>query len=133
MMRGADLWAVAVREPAGDVHVESHDIDSVANRHPILARSRSCAAIIVLGQSLAIGVRALSISANQSLEEDEQLSRRQVGVALAVAMIVFIGDLRPGADHAVRLGRRTRRLDGVLVNVARGRVPRGAVPRLPRG
>jgi uncharacterized protein YqhQ len=37
MMRGRDVWAVAVRRPAGDLHIESHDIDSVAKRHPALA------------------------------------------------------------------------------------------------
>ena len=30
MMRGSDHWAVAVREPAGTVYVESHAIDSIA-------------------------------------------------------------------------------------------------------
>ena len=48
MMRGADHWAVAVRRPAGDIHVESHEIDSVASgtrswRKPFLR------GIIVLG------------------------------------------------------------------------------------
>ena len=38
MMRGADHWAVAVRKPAGDIYVESHDIDSVAKRHPFFAK-----------------------------------------------------------------------------------------------
>ncbi|MGZ8578595.1 MAG: DUF1385 domain-containing protein [Actinomycetota bacterium] len=90
MMRGADHWAVAVREPAGDIHVESHAIDSVASRHPFLKRP-FLRGIIVLGQSLAIGVKALMISANHSLEEEEQLTSRQVGISLAIAMLIFVG------------------------------------------
>jgi uncharacterized protein YqhQ len=35
MMRGQDHWAVAVREPAGDIYVESHDVDSLAARQKI--------------------------------------------------------------------------------------------------
>ena len=89
MMRGARHWAVAVRRPAGDVHVESHQIESVADRHPIL-RKPGLRGVIVLGQSLAIGVRALMIAANQSVEDEEQLTKRQVGVSLAIAMIFFI-------------------------------------------
>ena len=89
MMRGARHWAVAVRRPAGDVHVESHHIESVADRHPIL-RKPGLRGVIVLGQSLAIGVRALMIAANQSVEDEEQLTKRQVGVSLAIAMIFFI-------------------------------------------
>jgi uncharacterized protein YqhQ len=90
MMRGARHWAVAVRRAAGDVHVESHDIHSVADRHPIL-RKPGLRGVIVLGQSLSIGIRALMIAANQSLEEEETLSSRQVGISLAVAAILFIG------------------------------------------
>jgi uncharacterized protein YqhQ len=89
MMRGADHWAVAVRKPAGDIYVESHDIDSVAKRHPSFAKP-FLRGIIVLGQSLAIGTRALLIATNQSMEEEEQLTSRQVGLALALAMIVFV-------------------------------------------
>jgi uncharacterized protein YqhQ len=90
MMRGAHHWAVAVRTPGGDVHVESHTIDSIADRHPIL-RKPGLRGIIVLGQSLSIGIRALMIAANRSLDDEEQLSSRQVGTALAVAMIFFVG------------------------------------------
>ncbi len=89
MMRGADHWAVAVRKPSGDIHVESHDIDSVARRHPFFAKP-FLRGIIVLGQSLAIGTRALLIATNQSMDDDEQLTSRQVGLALALAMIFFV-------------------------------------------
>jgi uncharacterized protein YqhQ len=89
MMRGADHWAVAVRKPGGDIHVESHDIDSVAKRHPFFGKP-FLRGVIVLGQSLAIGTRALLIATNQSMDDDEQLTSRQVGVALALAMIFFV-------------------------------------------
>jgi uncharacterized protein YqhQ len=89
MMRGADHWAVAVRKPAGEIYVESHDIDSVAKRHPFFAKP-FLRGVIVLGQSLAIGTRALLIATNQSMDDDEQLTSRQVGIALALAMIFFV-------------------------------------------
>jgi uncharacterized protein YqhQ len=89
MMRGADHWAVAVRKPSGNIHVESHDIDSVARRHPFFGKP-FLRGVIVLGQSLAIGTRALLIATNQSMDDDEQLTSRQVGVALALAMIFFV-------------------------------------------
>jgi uncharacterized protein YqhQ len=90
MMRGPDHWAVAVRRPDGDVHVESHEIRSIAQRHPIWKRP-GLRGIVVLGQSLAIGVRALMIATNESLEEEERLTRRQVGVSLAIAATLFVG------------------------------------------
>jgi uncharacterized protein YqhQ len=118
MMRGAKHWAVAVRRPDQQVHIESHRIDSVADRHPIL-RKPLLRGIIVLGQSLAIGTRALMVAANQAAPEDEELSKRDISIALAIAMLLFIGlfILGPSAlFHWVqdRLG------GGVLVNIGEG-------------
>ena len=36
MMRGRDHWAIAVRRPDQTVHLESHQIDSIANRYRFL-------------------------------------------------------------------------------------------------
>ena len=90
MMRGAGFWAIAVRRPDTTVHVESHEIDSVVLRFPLLGKP-FFRGIIVLGQSLAIGMRALMISANQSLEEEERLTPRQVILSIVLALALFIG------------------------------------------
>jgi uncharacterized protein YqhQ len=90
MMRGAGFWAIAVRRPDRTVHVESHEIDSVVLRVPLLGKP-FFRGIIVLGQSLAIGMRALMVSANQSLEEDERLTPRQVALSIVLALALFIG------------------------------------------
>jgi uncharacterized protein YqhQ len=90
MMRGRDVWAVAVRKPDGLMHVESHDIDSVAARHPIY-RKPLLRGVIALGQALAIGFRALTISARESSPEEEQLSSRQMGFSMVIAAVIFIG------------------------------------------
>jgi uncharacterized protein YqhQ len=119
MMRGADHWAVAVRRPTGDVYVESHEIHSVARRHPIL-RKPFLRGIIVLGQSLAIGVRALMIAANQSVEDEEQLSSRQVGVSLAIALVLFVGVFILGPTTLFAWVQRRLDSHGVLVNVLEG-------------
>ena len=90
MMRGRDLWAIAVRRPDGDVHVEAHEIDSIAKRVPIFAKP-GVRGIIALGQALAIGVKALTISSNQAAPEDEKLTPRQMALSMTFALILFIG------------------------------------------
>jgi len=90
MMRGAGFWAIAVRRPDATIHVESHEIDSVVLRFPLLGKP-FFRGIIVLGQSLAIGMRALMISANQSLEEEERLTPRQVVLSIVLALSLFMG------------------------------------------
>ena len=90
MMRGAGIWAIAVRKPDATIHVESHEIDSIVLRHPFLGKP-FLRGVIVLGQSLAIGMRALMISANQSLEEEDRLTPRQVALSVILALVLFIG------------------------------------------
>jgi uncharacterized protein YqhQ len=90
MMRGRDVWAIAVRRPDATIHVESHDIDSLVARHPIF-RQPGLRGVIALGQALSIGFKALSISARESSPEDERLSSRQMAVSMTIAGVIFIG------------------------------------------
>ena len=118
MMRGADHWAVAVRTPAGNIHIESHDIDSIARRHPILAKPY-LRGVLVLGQSLSIGTRALLIATNRSMDDEEQLTSRQVGVALAIALVLFVAVFVLGPTVLFAWVQH-RVGDGVLTNVWEG-------------
>ena len=119
MMRGADHWAVAVREPAGSVYVESHAIESIAERHPIW-RKPFLRGILVLGQSLSIGVRALLIASNHAVEEEQQLTRRQIGVSLTVAMILFVVVFILGPTALFAWAEDRTAANGLAANVAEG-------------
>ncbi|MFA9445037.1 DUF1385 domain-containing protein [Egicoccus sp. AB-alg6-2] len=92
MMRGADRWAVAVRRPNGDIWLECHAVSDLPRRRPILAKPmvRGCYA---LADSLAIGMKALGISATQAFddEEEEPLGSGAVGASLLIALLMFIG------------------------------------------
>ena len=119
MMRGSDHWAVAVREPTGSVYLESHAIDSVASRHPIW-RKPFLRGIVVLGQSLSIGIRALMIASNHAVAEEEQLSSRQMGVSLTIALVAFIAIFILGPTTLFAWAENRVDANGVLVNVAEG-------------
>ena len=89
MMRGPNSWSVACRKPDESIAVESHPLPALAEKHPWLKWPllRGC---LVLGESLAIGIKALMISAQAALDEEEQqLSDRQLGWTLGVAMVFF--------------------------------------------
>jgi uncharacterized protein YqhQ len=119
MMRGQDHWAVAVREPSGEIYVESHDIASIAERQP-LWRKPFFRGIIVLGQSLKIGIRALMVASNHATEEDEQLSSRQVGVSLTIALVLFMAIFVLGPTSLFVWLEDKLDVHGVIVNVAEG-------------
>src|SRR5436305_8664862 len=92
MMRGIDRWAVAVRKPAeetvGEIQVSSFPLDPWVRRHRVY-RWPVIRGIVALVESLAIGMRALGISANAQLpqaEADEEISSRTWFGAVAVAV-----------------------------------------------
>jgi len=88
MMRGRDHWAIAVRCPDQTIHVESHQIDSIARRHPIFAKP-GLRGVIALGQALSIGIKALTVSANHSVEADKRLTRKQMAASVVFAFALF--------------------------------------------
>jgi uncharacterized protein YqhQ len=113
MMRGVSNWAVAVRKPSaaqlaeggadavegaqGEIEVSTFPLESVLRRHRLL-RLPIVRGVVALGGSLAIGFRALEVSANAQLpvEEDgeqEEIPRGMwagtVIVALAFAIVLF--------------------------------------------
>src|SRR5712691_10652622 len=71
MMRGVSVWAVAVREPQGEIEVTSEPLVSWAKRHRVW-RLPVIRGVVALAESMKIGFRALAISANAQLDPEEQ-------------------------------------------------------------
>jgi uncharacterized protein YqhQ len=92
MMRGSSNWAVAIRKPDGQIAEVCRPIQSVMKRH-WLFRLPVIRGVIALGESLGIGFRALSISAQYAAQEEgadaeveTELSRGALFFAFAVAI-----------------------------------------------
>ena len=106
MMRGIRTWSVAVRAPtaaqleradreipAGEIAVQTFPFTSALRRHRVL-RLPLLRGVVALGGSLAIGLRALNISANAQIggvEEGEALSGATWIGALIVSFVFAIG------------------------------------------
>src|SRR5438094_5361430 len=92
MMRSPSSWAVAVRKPDGAIAQVVNKIDSPMARRRIW-RLPVVRGVIALGESLAIGFRALAISANYAAREEgedgevrTELTRGQLIFAFAIAI-----------------------------------------------
>ncbi len=86
MMRGASTWAVAVRGPEGDIKIDVREVPGWAERYRNFPIVRG---VMGLGESLGLGYRALTWSANQQVPPEEQVSEKVMGWVVAVAAIVF--------------------------------------------
>jgi uncharacterized protein YqhQ len=100
MMRGPSAWSVAVRKPDGEIAEVNRPISSFLLRHR-WARIPVVRGVFALGESLAIGFKALAISANYAAQEEgedgedvqTELSRGQLlfafGIAIGFALLLF--------------------------------------------
>jgi uncharacterized protein YqhQ len=91
MMRGVDWWSLAVRRPDQSIGLHHWPLVSWMKRYPIL-KLPIVRGVVALVESLAIGIRALTISANESLgEEEQELGKKEIGVTLIIAFAFAVG------------------------------------------
>jgi uncharacterized protein YqhQ len=109
MMRGIRTWAVAVRKPSaeqlathseglgpeqaaeGEVEVVTEPLQSLLRRHRVY-RLPIVRGVIALGESLKIGFRALGISANAQLPDEEQeISGGMWAGTIVVSILLAVG------------------------------------------
>jgi uncharacterized protein YqhQ len=99
MMRGPSAWSVAVRKPDGVIAEVNQPIASVLLRHRWL-RIPIVRGVVALGESLAIGFKALHISARYASQQEgedgqveTELTRGQIlfafGIAIGFALLLF--------------------------------------------
>jgi len=93
MMRGPKKVATAVRTPEKKIEIQIKDVNSLSERFPILKKPllRGC---VSLGESLVMGIRSLSYSAQMAGEDDEQISDKELAgtiiFAFVLAAILFV-------------------------------------------
>lgn len=90
MMRGAGQVATAVREPSGRITVDVRAVTSLAERYPILKKP-FLRGVVVLGESLTLGMKSLAYSAKMAGEEEEaSLSDRELLGTMAAAFLMAV-------------------------------------------
>ncbi|HTU14432.1 MAG TPA: DUF1385 domain-containing protein [Solirubrobacterales bacterium] len=103
MMRGVSNWAVAVRNPDGEIEITREGIVSWAQRHPVL-RWPLIRGVVALAESLKIGFKALGISANAQLTAEDGVEEEEIGGLAWGLTIVFSLLLAIGLFFVVPVG-----------------------------
>jgi uncharacterized protein YqhQ len=88
MMRGVSTWAVALRTPDGEVDVQSFPLVSWTKRRRVL-RWPVIRGVVALVESLNIGFKALGLSANAQLPEDEEPISGAIWIGTVVVALLF--------------------------------------------
>lgn len=87
MMRGPKLTATAVRQSDGNIAVDVQPINSVMDRYPVLKKP-FLRGVVILVESLIMGIRSLSYSAKMAGEDDGELTDREMAATIFAAFIL---------------------------------------------
>jgi uncharacterized protein YqhQ len=86
MMRGERSWAVAVRMPDGAIDVDVKNAPRWAERYSKIPLLRG---VMALAESLGLGFKALTWSANKQIPEEDQISSKAMGWTIGLALALF--------------------------------------------
>lgn len=90
LMRSPNFWGMAVRTPKGEVEVQAEPFRSVTRKHRLL-RLPVIRGAVSLGETLWLGMRALTLSTNIALGEEEELSRKEIVITMLFGVVLAIG------------------------------------------
>lgn len=90
MMRSKHFWALAVRRPDKTISTKIFENSSLTVNNKFLGLI-FVRGVVNLIESMALGFRALSYSVNESTEEDIQFSKKEMTIAIVIAIIFAVG------------------------------------------
>jgi uncharacterized protein YqhQ len=93
MMKASNAWALAVRLPSGEIHVEHHQAEALTKKYP-WARLPFIRGVVALVDAMSISYTSLSRSAELAGEEQEKLSGTAMigtfAASLAIGIFLFV-------------------------------------------
>ncbi|HAJ95331.1 MAG TPA: DUF1385 domain-containing protein [Actinobacteria bacterium] len=90
MMRGKNFWSLAVRRPDKTISIKLFKNSSLTVNNKFLGLP-FIRGVVSLIESMALGFRALSYSVNESTEEDIQFSKKEMTIAIIIAVVFAVG------------------------------------------
>ena len=90
LMRSPNFWGMAVRTPSGDMDLRAERFSSVTRRSKLF-RFPIIRGALSLGETLWLGMKALTLSTNIALGEEEELSKKEIAGTLIFALVLGFG------------------------------------------
>jgi uncharacterized protein YqhQ len=93
LMRSPNFWGMAVRTPSGEMDIKAERFRSVTRRNKLF-RLPVIRGFLSLAETLWLGMKALALSTNIALGEEEDLSKKEIAVTMLVglglALVLFL-------------------------------------------
>jgi len=89
MMRSPSEYAIAVRKPDNEIILKTGQLKSLSNRIKFL-KWPIFRGIINLIESLTLGLKALTYSAEQATGEEDKISKVEMFFTILIALVLFI-------------------------------------------
>ena len=89
-MRSPNFWGMAVRTPTGEVDLRAERFRSITRRSKLF-RLPIIRGALSLGETLWLGMKALPLSTNIALGEEEELSRKEIALTMGFAVVLGFG------------------------------------------
>ena len=89
LMRSPNFWGMAVRAPSGDMNVQAEPFYSVTRKSKVL-RLPVIRGFVSLAETLWLGMKALTISTNIALGEEEDLSKKEIAVTMIFGLVLAV-------------------------------------------
>ncbi len=84
-MRSPNFWGMAVRTPAGDVDVQAEPFRSITRKSKLF-RLPIIRGFLSLAETMWLGMKALTLSTNIALGEEEDLSKKEIAITMLVGL-----------------------------------------------
>jgi len=89
MMRGRSSFAIAMRDPSGKIIIHSDSLGGIYKSR--IAKIPFLRGLILLWDSLGLGMKALTVSANAQTEETEKIEGPTLYITFGITILVAIG------------------------------------------
>jgi uncharacterized protein YqhQ len=90
LMRSPNFWGMAVRTPSGDMDLRAQRFRSITRRSKLF-RLPIIRGALSLGETLWLGMKALTLSTNIALGEEQELSKKEIAGTLIFALVLGFG------------------------------------------
>ncbi|CAA9441710.1 MAG: FIG069887: hypothetical protein [uncultured Rubrobacteraceae bacterium] len=85
LMRSPNFWGMAVRTPSGEVDVQAEPFRSITRKNKLF-RLPIIRGFLSLAETMWLGMKALTLSTNIALGEEEDLSKKEIAITMLVGL-----------------------------------------------